>query len=130
MSRRVVQFSGVDSLQKALASGKDFRPRAQRVVRYHSTKLTQTMMRNAVFTKGYSTGETQRSIGANSPTFSNGGMEGRVGATTEYAPYLEYGTRFMAAQPFCDKSLKQIEPSFYRGLQTIVKNVCKNQGYK
>ena len=125
MSSVSIKFEGVDKLVNALNKGTKSSTAAKKVVRRHGTKLTQTMSRNAVFTKGYSTGETQRSIGANSPKFMDGGLEAHVGATTEYAPYLEYGTRFMAAQPFCDKSLKQIEPSFILDLTNAVSSEIK-----
>ena len=42
------------------------------------------------------TGNTRRSV---TNTISNNGLTATVAPQTEYFPYLEYGTRFMAARP-------------------------------
>lgn len=89
----------------------------QRIVRDDGAALNRTMKQNAVFTKGYSTGETKRRI---STSYKDGGMTAEVGPDTNYAIYLEYGTRFMAAQPFIKKSLDQVAPRFVDHLKELV----------
>jgi len=48
--------------------------------------------------------------------FEKGGLEGIVGPHTEYAFYVELGTRFMSAQPFVRPALKAIEPEFIKDM--------------
>lgn len=89
----------------------------QRIVKDDGATLNRTMKQNAVFTKGYSQGETKRSISAN---YKDGGMTAEVGPGTDYHAYLEFGTRFMAAQPFIKKSLDQVAPRFVDHLKELV----------
>lgn len=88
------------------------------VVHFNGGRLQNEMTRRAEFTKGYQTGATKRSIRA---SFTNGGMTAEVGPTTEYASYLEHGTRFMEAQPFIAPALRAVEPNFIHDLERLVK---------
>lgn len=89
------------------------------VVRYNGGRLQNAMTRRAEFTRGYQTGTTKRSIRT---TFTNGGYTAEVGPTTEYAPYLEVGTRFMDAQPFVRPALREVQPNFIHDLERLVKS--------
>lgn len=91
---------------------------AKQIVKTNTTELQSKMQRNAIFIKGYSTGATKRSIEL---SFENGGLTGLVEPTTEYAPYLEYGTRFMGAQPFVGISFHQQVKQFYNDMNNLVK---------
>lgn len=62
------------------------------VVQKNGADLQRTMQRKADFKKGYQTGTTKRSIRLN---IKDGGFTAEVEPTTEYSPYLEYGTRYM-----------------------------------
>lgn len=87
------------------------------VVRTNGAMLDRTMKSNAVFRMGYATGETQRSI---SLDMTDGGFSAEVGPHTDYSPYLEYGTRYMASQPFVKKSLDQVAPNFKSDLEKLI----------
>lgn len=50
----------------------------------------------AVFTKGYSTGNLRRLINSS----QTGQARGILSSPAHYSAYIEYGTRFMDAQPF------------------------------
>lgn len=76
------------------------------------------MQGKADFEKGYQTGETKRSIGLE---FENSGFTASVGPETEYSPYLEYGTRFMQAQPFIKPAYNEQKEKFKRDMQKLVK---------
>lgn len=52
---------------------------------------------------------------------ANMGFEARVFATAEYAPYLEWGTRFMSAQPFMGPAFRQQSKKFKSDLTRLVK---------
>jgi HK97 gp10 family phage protein len=76
------------------------------------------MQRTADFKMGYQTGQTKRSIGLE---ILDDDMTADVEPTTEYAKYLEYGTRFMAAQPFVRPSYKEQKEKFKRDMQKLVR---------
>lgn len=65
----------------------------KRVVRHNGAELQQKAQKNAPV----DTGNLKRSIGID---IKDGGMTAEVEPTVNYAPYQEYGTRFMAAQPY------------------------------
>lgn len=88
------------------------------VVQKNGADLQRTMQRKADFKKGYQTGTTKRSIRLN---IKDGGFTVEVEPTTEYSPYLEYGTRYMEKQPFVKPSLAEIEPKFNSDMRKLVK---------
>lgn len=97
------------------------------VVKQNGTELTQTMKQNANFnghvdSNGffiYPTGTTKRSI---SMQLKSGGFAVEVAPKTYYSPFLEFGTRYMTAQPFVFKSLDKQEPVFTRDLLRVLTN--------
>ena len=91
-----IKITGLDELQKALKENVTLAD-VKKVVKHHGSELQSLMMDNADFDKGYQTGTTKGSI---TLSINDGGMTAEVEPTTEYSPYLEYGTRFMDAQPF------------------------------
>ena len=52
---------------------------------------------------------------------TDGGFTAESGPTTEYAEYLEYGTRFMDAQPFVAPSLEAQTREFQSDMQKLVR---------
>jgi len=80
--------------------------------------MHQKIQKNADFKKGYQTGTTKRSIKLE---IKDGGFEADVEPETEYAPYLEYGTRFMEAQPFVKPGYDEQKAQFKRDMQKLVK---------
>lgn len=111
-----LRFVGLDKAEQILI--KDREPEVKRVVQYHGAKLQQRMKKNAKFDKGYSLGYTQLSIKLEP---RDGGLAAAVGPTTEYAPYLECGTRLMEAQPFAKKSLEQQSQPFRNDLLKVLR---------
>lgn len=87
---------------------------AERVVRRAGSRLNRTMVRNARFKGPYTVGDTRRSITLR----FNGRMEAAVRPHTHYAPYVEYGTRFMGSQPF-------VRPSFYSEMPKFIEDMRK-----
>ena len=51
----------------------------------------------------------------------DGGFTAESGPTTEYSPYVEYGTRFMDAQPFVRPALEEQASKFKRDMQKLVR---------
>lgn len=98
----------------------------KRVVRHSGMLLTQTMKRKAEFRGHFEngrfvkpTGATKRSIHM---TMKDAGFAVSVEPTTSYAKYVEYGTRFMVAQPFVRPAFEEVKPKFLHDLQKLIKN--------
>lgn len=98
----------------------------KRVVRHSGMLLTQTMKRKAEFRGHFEngrfvkpTGTTKRSIHM---AIRDAGFTVAVGPTTSYAECVEYGTRFMTAQPFARPAFEEVKPKFLHDLQKLVKN--------
>lgn len=94
---KIVKIEGLDELQAGLKGRMNLSPVID-VVKKHGAQLSSRTQSNmqAAYTHGYSTGRTRRSV---KPIFSDAGMTVSVGPTTDYFPYLEFGTRFMNAMP-------------------------------
>ncbi len=63
------------------------------------------------------TGATRNSI---QPEFRDNGLSARIGPSTWYAPFLEFGTRFRAARPFMLPALEAERASFIKAVQQII----------
>ena len=112
-----IRVDGVDKLLETLAD-KVTMADVKRVVQTNGKGLQKKMQSNADFKKGYQTGTTKRSIGLE---IKDDGFTAEVGPETEYAPYLEYGTRFMAAQPFVRPAHDEQKAKFKRDMQKLVR---------
>ena len=111
-----VEIRGLDKLQKKLK--KNSLEDVKTVVKQNGIELQSKTVSNAVFTKGYSTGATKRSIRGET---RDCGFTYAEGPTTHYAPYVEFGTRFMDAQPFVRPAFKQQVPMFKSDMKKLVK---------
>lgn len=89
----------------------------KRVVKMNGSELARNMQRSATFVKGYQTGTTKRSI---VPSLSGDGLSVNVTPTTEWSPYLEYGTRFMSAQSFIRGPFYQSFFQFHDDLKRLM----------
>lgn len=112
-----ITITGLDALQKKLKSNVRMED-VQRVVKYNGAQLQKRMMQKADFKKGYQTGTTKRSIGL---ALTDGNMTAEVEPTTEYSPYLEYGTRYMEAQPFVHPAFDEQKEKFKSDMQKLVR---------
>lgn len=120
---------GIDTLTKALKD-KVTLSDVKRVVRRNGAELKRKMVKNADFKGHYEwkkgtgkvkvspTGETKRSIGLE---IRDGGLTADVGPETEYSPYVEYGTRFMEAQPFVRPAFEEQKEKFKDDMQKLVR---------
>lgn len=111
-------MKGLDKLEQGLLK------RAQvevikTIVKKHTTELQQKAMANAssTYVKGYSTGATKKSIGIG---FEDGGLTGITGLGLSYDPYLETGTRFMAAEPLLKPLFNQRKSMFISEIKKVV----------
>lgn len=112
-----IQVKGLDKLQKALKENVTLDD-VKKVVRHNGQQLQTRMQSKADFKKGYQTGETKRSIGLE---IKDSGFTAQVGPETEYSPYLEYGTRFMDAQPFIKPAYDEQKEKFVRDMKKLAR---------
>ena len=112
-----IKLDGMDKLQKKLKANATLAD-VKKVVRQNGSELQKKIQSNADFDKGYQTGTTKRSV---SLEIKDGGFTAESGPETEYAPYLEYGTRFMDAQPFVRPALEVQAAKFKSDLQKLMK---------
>lgn len=97
------------------------------IVQRNGDKLNTTMKRNthAAFRKTnprtgrpYSSGDTARSINT---VISDNGLTATVAPTMNYDPYVEYGTRFMEAEPFVRPAFNEVKPQFVSDMEKLCK---------
>ncbi len=112
-----IKIVGITELKDKLKSNISLGD-VKRVVKHNGAQLQSKTMRNADFDKGYQTGTTKRSIAL---TIKDAGLTAEVEPTTEYAPYLEYGTRYMEAQPFVKPAYDKQKEKFKKDMQKLVK---------
>lgn len=112
-----IKWEGLDKLQKKLKENVTMND-VKRVVRQNGADLQQKIQEKAEFTQGYQTGQTKRSVDL---VIKDGGFTADSGPTTEYSGYLEYGTRFMEAQPFVRPALEEQASKFKRDMQKLVR---------
>lgn len=114
-----VEWKGAAELRAALLAKAD--PAIlKRVVRMNAAELQERMQRqtSVSFKKGYSIGDTKKSIRTR---MSDEGLTATVGPTTSYAPYVEYGTRFMDAEPFVAPAFHVQQEVFRRDIEKVTK---------
>lgn len=124
-----IKVKGLDKLQKKLKEDYSLDD-VKSTVRRHGSRLQTQMQRNADF-KGHfewvagkgkvfkiPTGQTKRSIGLE---MKDSGFTAEVGPETEYSPYLEYGTRFMDAQPFIKPAFDEQKEKFKKDMEKLVR---------
>ncbi len=119
-----ITITGLDTLQKKLKQNIKMED-VQKVVKHNGSGLQRKMQSEADFRGHYkgkkfvkATGTTKRSIGLE---LKDGGFTAEVEPTTEYSPYLEYGTRFMDAQPFVHPAFDEQKEKFKSDMQKLVR---------
>ena len=114
-----IKWEGIKELEKSLKDNANLDD-VRRVVQTNGDRLNREMkaQTKAAFVKGYSHGDTAGSINT---TIVNGGMTAEVGPSTEYAPYLEYGTRFMAPEPFLSPAYNIVKQQFISDMKKLMK---------
>ena len=119
MSSRIsITLEGSAKLKKALLD-KAQMTAVKRIVSKHGDLLNNRMKRQTTvsYIKGYSTGDTAGSINT---SFASDGLSVSVGATTLYAPYVEYGTRYMDAEPFVRPVFDVQKSAFIADLKSLM----------
>ena len=108
-----IELRGIDKLNKGLNDLAKLEA-AKRIVKQSGAELQQKAMRNAPV----DTGTLKRSIRLE---LKDGGMTAEVRATAEYAPYVEFGTRFMYPRPYMAIAFEEVYRSFKQKMDALVK---------
>ena len=114
---KLFKVDGLEKLEKALKENVTMDD-VKRVVRHNGSQFQKRMQAKADFKKGYQTGQTKRSIGLE---ITNNGFDAEVGPETDYSPYVEYGTRYMEAQPFVRPAFEEQKEKFKRDMQKLTR---------
>lgn len=112
-----IKITGLDKLEKQLKENVTMND-VKRVIRHNGAELQRGIQQNADFTRGYATGQTKRSVVLD---ITDGGFAAESGPTTDYAEYLEVGTRFMDAQPFVEPALEKQTAKFKSDMNKLVR---------
>lgn len=119
-----IKISGLDKLQKKLKANATLDD-VKKVVKTNGTEMNAKAQRNASFKGHYENGKFVSPTGATKRSIvlevNNNGMNAKSAPSTEYAPYLENGTRFMAAQPFMKPAFNEQKEVFKRDMDRLVK---------
>ena len=107
-----VKISGADKLSEALRHAQKM-TEVKACVSKHGADLNTIMVEKAPVKTGFLRRSIKISKGDN-------GMSVTVEPTAEYAPYLEYGTRFMRERPFVKPALERVKPKFIRDVKKIM----------
>lgn len=90
----------------------------KRVVLHNGQEMQQKIVENADFKMGYQTGATKRSIRGETEDM---GLTYVAGPTTEYSEYVNWGTRFMDAQPFVTDAYNEQKKKFKKDMDKLAR---------
>lgn len=112
-----LEIKGLGTLEKQLKKNVTMDD-VKKVVRHNGAYLMVGMVKKADFKKGYQTGTTKRSIMLE---IKDGGFTAEVEPGTDYAPYVNYGTRFQEAQPFVTDAFNAQKEKFVKDMNKLMR---------
>lgn len=119
-----VKIDGFDKLEAKLKRNMDLGA-VRAVVRKNGADLQTKAQKNAPVgtpqstgIPGYVGGTLKRSVELD---ITDGGLTAEVEPTADYAAYVEYGTRFMEAQPYLKPAYDEQKKKFVKDLNELVR---------
>ena len=110
-----VKINGISEMKRALEKQAKVEQMVSSVVKLNGAELQQKAQRNAPV----DTGNLRRSINL---SIKDAGMTAEVTAMADYSGYVEYGTRFMNAQPFMAPAFNVQKDIFIDDLKRVLEN--------
>lgn len=107
-----IKIVGLEKLQKKLKQNVQMDD-VKRVVRHNGAEMQEKAQQNAPVDTGY----LKRSIGLE---ITDGGMTAELEPKADYAPYPEFGTRFMEAQPYLAPAFRDQAGQFRKDMKKLV----------
>ena len=121
MGHKVIKFEGLIELDKALKKRLNMND-VKKVVLVNGGEMAKRAKQNAsasgAFVKGYTTGATRDATNAE---YIDDGLTAVVAPETEYAGYVEFGTRRMEAEPFLKPAWETQKEQFLTDMKKLVK---------
>lgn len=108
-----IKLEGMEKLQVKLKKNVQM-SKVKQIVKDNGAALQEAAQRKAPV----DTGNLKQNIGLE---IRDGGMTAEVEPTAEYAAYVEYGTRFMNAQPYMRPSYNQQKEKFKSDMKKLVR---------
>ena len=108
-----IKLKGINELKIALRRKEDMKT-AKQIVKQNGAELQVKAQRNAPV----DTGNLKRSIRLE---ITDGELTAESEATAEYAPYVEWGTRYMDAQPYMKPAFNIQKEQFKRDMDRLAK---------
>lgn len=108
-----VRIDGLDKLEAKLTKNLDL-SKVKATVKKNGAQLQKTAQKNAPI----DTGNLRRKIALD---ITDGGLTAEVEPTADYAAYVEYGTRFMEAQPYLKPAYDEQKKKFVKDLNELVR---------
>jgi HK97 gp10 family phage protein len=68
------------------------------------------------------TGALKNSI---STEFENGGLTGIIAPHTDYATFVEYGTKRMSAQPYMTPAAEAVAPAYIEAMKQMLQEISR-----
>lgn len=113
-----MDLDGLDALLAKLdRMDREIEDDVGKIVKNNTIEMTEKVVKNAEFTQGYQTGYTKRNI----ETKMVRKLVGKTISKSEHSGYLEFGTRFMDAQPFIFPGFYKQKKQFLDDLDRLVK---------
>lgn len=119
-----IKITGIDELQMKLKKNVQMSD-VKKVVRKNGSELQKKAQKNAPVgtpqstgIPGYVGGTLKRSIGLD---ITDGGMTAEVEPLAEYAAYVEYGTRYMNAQPYLKPAFNEQKEKFKQDMRKLAR---------
>lgn len=114
---RTILWEGLEDLEGKLKRNVLLKD-VKKVVRQNGSQMQSKIQKNADFKKGYAKGTTKKSVNL---LIAANGLEASSEPQTKYAPYVEWGTRFMEAQPFVRIGFYEQKQKFKSDMQKLVR---------
>lgn len=108
-----MKITGADALKKKLRQNATLSD-VKHIVKSNTVNMNSKMQNLAPVDTGY----MKRSI---TSEFTDGGLTGTTQPHTDYAGYVEYGTRFQEEQPFVRPAFEEQKKAFINDLNRIMK---------
>lgn len=119
-----IKVTGIDELQMKLKKNVQMSD-VKKAVRKNGSDMQKKAQKNAPVgtpqstgIPGYVGGTLKRSIGLD---ITDGGMTAEVEPLAEYAAYVEYGTRYMNAQPYLKPAFNEQKEKFKQDMRKLVR---------
>ena len=119
-----IKLEGMEKLQVKLKKNVQM-SKVKQIVKDNGAALQEAAQRKAPVgtpqstgIPGYVGGKLKQSIGLD---ITDGGLTAEVEPTADYAAYVEYGTRFMEAQPYLKPAYDEQKKKFVKDLNELVR---------